>query len=130
MKILFSLENPVTLAVVAPRDPYLFPSLQVVILMIFCVVGAFACITYLYGRQFTKDTRFLQKMLDSMDSVQESNFAPLDLEGRDDEFGQIASNLNSLYRHLELLIRQASASAVLGSTPAAISCSVKKQWRS
>ena len=27
-------------------------------------------------------------------------------------------------------IRQASASAVLGSTPAAISCSVKKQWRS
>ncbi len=95
-----------TLAVVAPRDPYLFPSLQVVILMILCVVGAFACITYLYGRQFTKDTRFLQKMLDSMDSVQESNFAPLDLEGRDDEFGQIASNLNSLYRHLELLIRQ------------------------
>lgn len=87
MKNLFSLENPVTLAVVAPRDPYLFPSLQVVILMIFCVVGAFACITYLYGRQFTKDTRFLQKMLDSMDSVQESNFAPLDVEGRDDEFG-------------------------------------------
>ena len=27
-------------------------------------------------------------------------------------------------------IRQASASAVFGSTPAAISCSVKKQWRS
>ena len=27
-------------------------------------------------------------------------------------------------------IRQASASTVLGSTPAAISCSVKKQWRS
>ena len=27
-------------------------------------------------------------------------------------------------------IRQASASAILGSTPAAISCSVKKQWRS
>ena len=27
-------------------------------------------------------------------------------------------------------IRQASASAVLGSTPAAISCSVKKQWHS
>ena len=95
-----------TLAVVAPRSPYLFPSLQVVFLMILCVIGAFACITFLYGRQFTKDTRFLQKMLDSMDSAQESNFAPLDLEGRDDEFGQIASNLNSLYRHLELLIRQ------------------------
>ena len=30
----------------------------------------------------------------------------------------------------EQLIRQASTSAVSGSTPAAISCSVKKQWRS
>lgn len=99
-------ETDYALAVVSPWEPYLFPSLQVVILIILCVIAAFVYITYLYGRQFSKDTQFLQKMLDSMADAERSNFAPVDLEGRDDEFGQIAANLNSLYRHLELLIRQ------------------------
>lgn len=93
-------------AAVSVREPYLFPSLYVVLGICLCVIGAFALITILYSRQFTEDTRYLQKMLDSMSRVQSGDFTPMDLEGRNDEYGQIAENLNGLYRHLDTLIQQ------------------------
>ena len=93
-------------AAVSTRSPYLFPSLYVVLGICLCVVVAFALITMLYSRKFTGDTRFLQKILDSMERGQSGSFTPIELEGRDDEYGQIAENLNGLYRHLDTLIQQ------------------------
>ena len=99
-------EGGYQVAAASPRQPYLFPSLYVVAGICLCVVAAFAFITFLYGRQFTEDTRYLQKMLDSMGRVQSGDFTPMDLGDRNDEYGQIARNLNGLYRHLDLLIQQ------------------------
>lgn len=99
-------EGDYILAAVSRKEPYLRPSLRVVCTILLCVIAAFAYITCLYGRQFTKDTLFLQKMLDSMGRAQNSDFTPMDLQGRDDEYGRIAANLNVLYRHLEQLIQQ------------------------
>ena len=99
-------EGGFTVTAVSPRQPYLFPSLYMVAGICLCVVAAFALITFLYSRQFTEDTRYLQKMLDSMSRVQSGDFTPMDLEGRNDEYGQIAENLNALYHHLDMLIQQ------------------------
>lgn len=93
-------------AAAASRQPYLFPSLYIVAGICLCVVTAFGVITFLYSRQFTEDTHYLQKMLDSMARVQSGDFTPMELADRNDEFGQIAQNLNGLYRHLDLLIQQ------------------------
>lgn len=101
-----SLDGEYTVAVVSLKNPYLYPSLHIVVGIIPLFLFAFVYITFLYGHQFTKDTRFIQKILDSMNRAQSSDFTPIDLEGREDEYGQIASNLNSLYKHLELLIQQ------------------------
>ena len=93
-------------AAVSYRQPYLFPSLYVVAGICLLVVVAFGFTTVLYGRQFTEDTRYLQRMLDSMSRVQSGGFTPMDLGDRSDEYGQIAENLNGLYRHLDTLIQQ------------------------
>lgn len=93
-------------AAVSYRQPYLFPSLYVVGGICLLVIVAFLFTTVLYGRQFTEDTHYLQRMLDSMSRVQSGDFTPMDLGGRSDEYGQIAENLNGLYRHLDTLIQQ------------------------
>ena len=99
-------EGDYTVAAISGKSSYLFPSLHMVAMIILCVIAAFAFITFLYGRQFSKDTLFLQTMLDSMNRAQSSDFTPMDLQGRADEYGKIAANLNALYRHLEQLIQQ------------------------
>ena len=99
-------EGGYRVAAAASRQPYLFPSLYIVAGICLCVVTAFGVITFLYSRQFTEDTHYLQKMLDSMARVQSGDFTPMELADRNDEFGQIARNLNGLYRHLDLLIQQ------------------------
>ncbi len=93
-------------AAVSHRQPYLFPSLYVVAGICLLVIVAFIFTVILYSRQFTEDTRYLQRMLDSMGRVQSGDFTPMDLGGRNDEYGQIAENLNGLYRHLDMLIQQ------------------------
>lgn len=91
---------------VAPRQPYLQSSLYTVVGIILCVIAAFAYITLLYGRQFSQDAGFLRELLDSMTQAQSSNFVPVHLTGRSDEYGQIAEHLNDLYTQLQLLIQQ------------------------
>lgn len=72
----------------------------------FGLLLAFVLITILYTRQFSKDGRFLQDILYSMEHAREGTFQRVEVGKRSDEYAAIARRLNGLYEYLETLTQQ------------------------
>ena len=91
---------------VVPAKTYTAERLQELVLFTVGLVLVFVLITLLYMRQFSHDSHFIQSILHSLVEAQSSNFTPVDIGRRQDEFAAIATHLNSLYQYLDTLIQQ------------------------
>ena len=91
---------------VVPAKTYTAERLQELVLFTVGLVLVFVLITLLYMRQFSHDSHFIQSILHSLVGAQSSNFTPVDIGRRQDEFAAIATHLNSLYQYLDTLIQQ------------------------
>lgn len=90
----------------APVYSYLRSLLVQFFLMAAGLILVFSLITFLLIRQFSRDTAYINNILQSMTEAQKSNFQPVDVGNRKDEFADIASHLNSLYQSLDTLIQK------------------------
>lgn len=97
---------PYSVAYIAPARSYLIKPLRNLALVVLIVFLVFIFITLIYIRQFSRDAVFIQAILNSMNDAQASNFKPINIGTRKDEFADIAEHLNSLYGHLQTLIQQ------------------------
>ena len=95
-----------TLITVAPAAEYLTGRLNQFVLFSLGVIAAFLLITFIYVRQFSSDSSFIESILHSMVKAQSEQFVPVDVGERDDEFADIAQHLNTLYDNLDTLIQQ------------------------
>lgn len=95
-----------TVISIAPAMAYMADRLSEFFLFSLGLIVVFLLITMLYVRQFSRDSLFIQSILHSMVEAQSSNFVPVDIGSRKDEFAAIATNLNSLYAYLDTLIQQ------------------------
>lgn len=90
----------------APVTMYQVNFIESLILLSVALVIVFSLITALLIHQFSQDAAYIQTILQSMTDAHDDVFIPVDTAGRKDEFGAIASHLNSLYDHLNTLIQQ------------------------
>ncbi len=90
----------------APAMPYLQKPMSQFFLVLVAVLLVFGLITGILMRQFSRDSDYLGTILQSMEAARSNHFVPVDTQGRDDEFSDIAQHLNALYHHLEVLIQQ------------------------
>lgn len=89
-----------------PAKIYTVDQLHELILLSLGLIFVFTLITILYVRQFSNDSLFIQSILHSLIEAQSSNFVPVKIGPRKDEFATIATHLNSLYQYLDTLIQQ------------------------
>ena len=95
-----------TLVSAAPWGEYMNMPLRAALIIGLAVAAGFAVVTVFYARKFSKDSVFIQEILLSMSRAESSEFVPVEIGSRRDEYAMIASNLNSLYEHLQALIEQ------------------------
>lgn len=90
----------------APAGPYLREPLLQFGLLTVGIVVVFGLLSWLLTRQFSRDADYLEAVLRSMELAQKDQFLPVETQGRDDEFSDVAEHLNALYHHLDVLIQQ------------------------
>ena len=95
-----------TLVSAAPWGEYMTTPLRAALIIGLAVAAGFAVVTIFYARKFSKDSVFIQGILQSMSRAESSDFTPVAVGDRRDEYAMIAQHLNSLYEHLQTLIEQ------------------------
>ena len=95
-----------TLVSAAPWGEYMTTPLRAALIIGLAVAAGFAVVTIFYARKFSKDSVFIQGILQSMSRAECSDFTPVAVGDRRDEYAMIAQHLNSLYEHLQTLIEQ------------------------
>ena len=76
------------------------------IILLLCFAAAFSAITALLVWRFSRDTRCMQTILQSMDQARQEHFDPIPESGFNPEYDAIIRGLNKLYANLENLIHQ------------------------